>query len=60
MILKLLAESMGEKLGFIKVHEHHNNYSTPNTDDLSAAEDKTVASAVRTDAIHPKTQQQLL
>jgi predicted DNA repair protein MutK len=33
------------------VHEHHNNYSTPNTDDLSAAEDKTVASAVRTDAI---------
>jgi predicted DNA repair protein MutK len=44
-------ESMGEKLGFIKVHEHHNNYSTPNTDDLSAAEDKTVASAVRTDAI---------
>jgi predicted DNA repair protein MutK len=34
-------ESMGEKLGFIKVHEHHNNYSTPNTDDLSAAEDKT-------------------
>jgi predicted DNA repair protein MutK len=44
-------ESLGEKLGFIKVHEYHHNHSTPNTDDLSAAEDKTVASAVRTDAI---------
>ena len=44
-------ESMGEKLGFIKVHEYPDNHSVPNTDDLSAAEDKTVASAVRTDAI---------
>ena len=44
-------ESMGGKLGFIEVHEYHNNHSTPNTDDLSATEDKTIASAVRTDAI---------
>jgi hypothetical protein len=35
-----MAPIQGEKLGFIKVHEHHNNYSTPNTDDLSAAEIK--------------------
>jgi predicted DNA repair protein MutK len=44
-------ESLGEKLGLIKEHKHSNEHSIPNTDDLTAAEDKTVASAVRTDTI---------
>jgi predicted DNA repair protein MutK len=44
-------ESLGEKLGLIKEHGHSNEHSIPNTDDLTAAEDKTVASAVRTDTI---------
>ena len=44
-------ESLGEKLGLIKEHGHSNEHSIPNTDDLMAAEDKTVASAVRTDTI---------
>jgi predicted DNA repair protein MutK len=44
-------ESLGEKLGLIKEHRHSNVHSMPNTDDLTAAEDKTVASAVRTDTI---------
>jgi predicted DNA repair protein MutK len=43
-------ESMGEKLGFIKVHEHHNNYSTPNpAATFIATTDKSSASA----AIYP-------
>jgi predicted DNA repair protein MutK len=44
-------ESLGEKLGLIKEHGYSNEHSIPNTDDLTAAEDKTVASAVRTDTI---------
>ena len=44
-------ESLGEKLGLIKEHEHSHEHSIPDTDDLTAAEDKTVASAVRTDTI---------
>jgi len=44
-------ESLGEKLGLIKEHEHSHDHSIPNTDDLTAAEDQTVNSAVRTDTI---------
>ena len=44
-------ESLGEKLGLIKEHEHTHEHSIPNTDDLKAAEDETVNSAVRTDTI---------
>lgn len=44
-------ESLGEKLGLIKEHKHTHEHSIPDTDDLTAAEDKTVASAVRTDTI---------
>ena len=45
------SESLGEKLGLIKEHGHSHEHSIPNTDDLMAAEDVTVASAVRTDTI---------
>lgn len=44
-------ESLAEKLGLIKPHEHDHTHSIPRTNDLSAAEDVTVASAVRTDTI---------
>ncbi|SHN90421.1 hypothetical protein BHECKSOX_605 [Bathymodiolus heckerae thiotrophic gill symbiont] len=44
-------ESLGEKLGLIKPHENTHEHSIPNTDDLTAAEDQTVNSAVRTDTI---------
>jgi len=44
-------ESLGEKLGLIKAHDHTHEHSTPNTQDLTAAEDATVNSAVRTDTI---------
>ena len=44
-------ESLGEKLGLIKEHEHSHAHSIPDTDDLIAAEDVTVNSAVRTDTI---------
>ncbi|SMN14979.1 Membrane protein, putative [uncultured Candidatus Thioglobus sp.] len=44
-------ESLGEKLGLIKPHEHTREHSIPNTNDLTAAEDITVNSAVRTDTI---------
>ena len=44
-------ESLGEKLGLIKEHKHSHDHSIPNTDDLTAAEDQTVNSAVRTDTI---------
>jgi predicted DNA repair protein MutK len=45
------SESLGEKLGLIEEHEHTHEHSIPDTDDLMAAEDVTVASAVRTDTI---------
>lgn len=44
-------ESIGEKIGLIKAHAHMQKHSIPDTDDLAAAEDKTIASAVRTDTI---------
>ena len=44
-------ESLAEKLGFIKAHEHAHDHSMPDTQDLTAAEDTTVNSAVRTDTI---------
>jgi len=44
-------ESLAEKLGLIKVHEHAHDHSMPGTQDLTAAEDATVNSAVRTDTI---------
>ena len=44
-------ESLAEKLGLIKVHEHAHDHSMPDTQDLTAAEDATVNSAVRTDTI---------
>jgi predicted DNA repair protein MutK len=44
-------ESLGEKLGLIKEHKHTHEHSIPDTDDLAAAEDATVSSAVRTDTI---------
>ena len=44
-------ESLGEKLGLIKEHNHSHAHSIPNTNDLMAAEDTTVNSAVRTDTI---------
>ena len=44
-------ESLGEKLGLIKEHNHSHAHSIPNTNDLMAAEDATVNSAVRTDTI---------
>ncbi len=45
------SESLGEKLGLLKEHDHSHEHSIPNTGDLTAAEDKTVNSAVRTDTI---------
>jgi predicted DNA repair protein MutK len=45
------SESLGEKLGLIQEHEHSHEHSIPDTDDLAAAEDATVNSAVRTDTI---------
>lgn len=44
-------ESLGEKVGLIEEHEHAHEHSIPDTDDLAAAEDVTVNSAVRTDTI---------
>ncbi len=44
-------ESLGEKLGILKEHKHSHEHSIPDTNDLTAAEDATVASAVRTDTI---------
>jgi len=44
-------ESLGEKLGLIKEHEQSHEHSIPDTEDLIAAEDATVNSAVRTDTI---------
>ena len=44
-------ESLGEKLGLIKAHKLTHEHSIPDTQDLSAAEDQTVNSAVRTDTI---------
>jgi predicted DNA repair protein MutK len=44
-------ESLGEKIGLIEEHEHAHEHSIPDTDDLAAAEDTTVNSAVRTDTI---------
>jgi len=44
-------ESLGEKLGLIKAHKNSHEHSIPDTQDLSAAEDQTVNSAVRTDTI---------
>jgi len=44
-------ESLGEKVGLIEEHEHAHEHSIPDTDDLAAAEDATVNSAVRTDTI---------
>ena len=44
-------ESLAEKLGLVKEHEHDHKHSIPKTKDLTAAEDVTVASAVRTDTI---------
>ena len=45
------SESLGQKLGIIKEHETQHSHSIPNTNDLSAAEDATVSSAVKTDAV---------
>ncbi len=45
------SESLGERLGLIQEHEHSHEHSIPDTDDLVAAEDVTVSSAVRTDTI---------
>ena len=48
-------ESLAEKLNLIKehahAHKHKHKHSTENTDDLTATEDETVNSAVRTDTI---------
>lgn len=44
-------ESLAEKLELIKAHEHAHDHSMPDTQDLTAAEDATVNSAVRTDTI---------
>ncbi len=45
------SESLAEKLNLIKEHAHSHKHSTENTDDLTATEDETVNSAVRTDTI---------
>ena len=46
------SESLGEKLDLIEVHKQHTyEHSIPDTDDLAAAEDATVNSAVRTDTV---------
>ena len=46
------SESLGEKLGLIEEHKQHiHEHSIPDTDDLAAAEDATVNSAVRTDTV---------
>ena len=45
------SESLGEKVGLIEEREHAHEHSIPDTDDLAAAEDATVNSAVRTDTI---------
>ncbi|ALE53142.1 hypothetical protein SP60_08060 [Candidatus Thioglobus autotrophicus] len=45
------SESLAEKLGLIKAHEHPQVHSIADTEDLMAAEDQTVNSAVRTDTI---------
>ena len=44
-------ESLAEKLNIIKEHQHSHKHSIADTEDLLAAEDVTVASAVRTDTI---------
>ena len=44
-------ESLGVKVGLIEEREHAHEHSIPDTGDLSAAEDATVDSAVRTDTI---------
>jgi Uncharacterized protein conserved in bacteria len=44
-------ESLGEKIGYLKAHESTHEHTIPDTQDLLAAEDATVASAVRTDGI---------
>jgi len=44
-------ESLAEKLELIKAHEHAHDHSMPDTQGLTAAEDATVNSAVRTDTI---------
>lgn len=45
------SESLLHKLGISKVHNHSHKHSIPNTQDLTATEDATVASAVRTDTV---------
>lgn len=46
------SESLGEKLNLIEEHKQHTHeHSIPDTDDLAAAEDATVNSAVRTDTV---------
>ena len=45
------SESLGEKLDLIEEHKHTHEHSIPDTDDLTAAEDTTVNSAVRTDTV---------
>ena len=45
------SESLLIKLGIAKAHNHSQEHSTPNTQDLTAAEDATITSAVRTDTI---------
>lgn len=45
------SESLGHKLGLIKEHKSQTTHSIPNTEDLNAAEDATVSSAVKTDAV---------
>jgi len=44
-------ESLGEKAGWLQPHQDAHEHSIPNTQDLMAAEDATVASALRTDTI---------
>jgi hypothetical protein len=45
------SESVAQKMGIVKPHNEHLKHSIEGTDDLKAAEDTTVSSAVKTDAV---------
>ena len=45
------SESLGQKLGLFKYHDGSHDHSIPDTEGLKAAEDATVSSAVKTDAV---------
>jgi hypothetical protein len=45
------SESLAQRLGLMKEHSEPHDHSIPGTEDLKAAEDATVSSAVKTDTV---------